>query len=91
MNAILHVLSNVVQGVPNSKLLPKHHTASVLAEHKEHGPIFYGSDIVSVQADVWAGHIRNTAVKYRELDQSLAKMAIVERAEGIISHHPFNG
>ena len=79
------------RAVPNSKLPPKFHTASVLEEHKENGPTFCGSVIVSVQADVWAFHIRNTAVKYRELVQSSAKMAIVERAAGRISHHPFNG
>lgn len=75
--------------VGNAKIPPKFHAESLIAEHRDHGPIFPPGASVREQADLWAGHIRTAAVKYRDLKTSSSKRAIVERAATIISHHHF--
>ena len=77
--------------VPNAKLPPKFHSASLLAVHREVWPILCGTELTSVQADVWAGHIRTAAVKYRDLVRYPAKLAVVERAACIISWAAIQG
>jgi hypothetical protein len=66
--------------VPNTKFPPKFHTDSLIQEHLFHGPIFPPTVGYKDHADLWAGHIRNAALKYRDLKQHPSKMAIVERA-----------
>ena len=73
--------------VSNAKIPPKFHAESLIAEHRDHGPIFPAGASVREQADLWAGHIRTAAAKYRDLKTSSLKRAIVERAAAIISHH----
>ena len=85
------LFTNYFKVVPNSKLPPKFHSESLLAVHREVWPIFCGSESATVQADVWAGHIRNAAVKYRDLVRSQAKLAVVERGACIISWAAFQG
>jgi hypothetical protein len=64
---------------PNSKLPPKAHSASLLAEHQEHGPIFSSANTARSDASIWAAHIRTVLVKYRDLAAHPPKLAIIER------------
>lgn len=66
--------------VPKTKFPPKFHADNSVQEHLFHDPIFPPNVRYKDHADLWSGHIRNAALKYRDLKQYPSKMAIVERA-----------
>jgi hypothetical protein len=66
--------------VENTKFPPKFHNESLSQEHMTHGPLFPSTVSRRDHVDLWAGHIRNAALKYRDLKMHSTKLAIVERA-----------
>jgi hypothetical protein len=66
--------------VENTKFPPKFHTEGLIQEHICHGPLWPPTVSRRDHADLWAGHIRNAALKYRDLKMHSTKLAIVQRA-----------
>jgi hypothetical protein len=66
--------------VENTKFPPKFHNESLSQEHMTHGPLFPSTVSRRDHVDLWAGHIRNAALKYRDLKMHSTKLAIVQRA-----------
>ncbi len=65
---------------PNGKLPPKQHSASLLEEHHDHGPLFTcGFQAAQQHADVWAGHIRTVMAKYRDLVMYPNKLEVLKK------------